>query len=86
MIFSFHVGLTDSLMQLVQFFFVSVCSTFCCHRIARFIILIFVRKYNIQAVFNTNGPRYNFAIDDPNEKNYTANQMALKTLQTRVSI
>jgi hypothetical protein len=28
-----------------------------------------------------NGPRYNFAIDDPNEKNYTGNEMALKTLQ-----
>jgi hypothetical protein len=40
------------------------------------------KKVHIQAVFNKNGPRYNFAIDDPNEKNYTANQMALKTLQT----
>jgi hypothetical protein len=29
-----------------------------------------------------NDPRYNFAIDDPNEKNYTGNEMALKTLQT----
>jgi hypothetical protein len=29
-----------------------------------------------------NGPRYNFAIDDPNEKNYTENEMALKTLQS----
>jgi hypothetical protein len=28
-----------------------------------------------------NGPPYNFAIDDPNEKNYTGNEMALKTLQ-----
>jgi hypothetical protein len=45
MIFSFHVGLTDSVMQRMQFFFsVSVCSTFSCHRIARFIILIFVRN------------------------------------------
>jgi hypothetical protein len=25
-----------------------------------------------------NGPRYNFAIDDPNEKKYTGNKMALK--------
>jgi hypothetical protein len=33
-----------------------------------------------------NDPRYNFAIDDPNEKNYTGNEMALKTLQTCVSI
>jgi hypothetical protein len=24
--------------------------------------------YNIQAVLEKNGPRYNFAIDDPNEK------------------
>jgi hypothetical protein len=46
MIFSFHVGLTDSVMQWMQFFFsVSVCSTFSCHRIARFIILILVRNY-----------------------------------------
>jgi hypothetical protein len=45
MIFSFHVGLTDSVMQRMQIFFsVSVCSTFSCHRIARFIILIFVRN------------------------------------------
>jgi hypothetical protein len=37
MIFSFHVGLTDSLMQRMQFLFsVSVCSTFSCHRIARY--------------------------------------------------
>jgi hypothetical protein len=44
MIFSFHVGLTDSVMQRMQFFFsVSVCSTFSCHRVAIFIILIFVR-------------------------------------------
>jgi hypothetical protein len=45
MIFSFHVGLTDSVMQRMQFFFpVSVCSTFSCHPIAIFIILIFVRN------------------------------------------
>jgi hypothetical protein len=25
---------------------------------------------------------YNFDIDDPNEKNYAGNEMALKTLQT----
>jgi hypothetical protein len=25
---------------------------------------------------------YNFAIDNPNEENYTGNEMALKTLQT----
>jgi hypothetical protein len=25
-------------------------------------------------------PLYNFAIDDPDEKNYTGNEMALKTL------
>jgi hypothetical protein len=43
MIFSFHVGLTDSVMQF--FFSVSVCSTFSCHCIARFIILIFVRNH-----------------------------------------
>jgi hypothetical protein len=29
-----------------------------------------------------NGPRYNFATDNPNEKNYTGNEMALKTFQT----
>jgi tRNA U34 5-carboxymethylaminomethyl modifying enzyme MnmG/GidA len=29
-----------------------------------------------------NGPRYTFAIDDPNEKNCTGNEMTLKTLQT----
>jgi hypothetical protein len=29
-----------------------------------------------------NGPRYNFATDNPNEKKYTGNEMALKTLQT----
>jgi hypothetical protein len=29
-----------------------------------------------------NGPRYNFAIDDSNENNYTGNEMALETLQT----
>jgi hypothetical protein len=28
------------------------------------------------------GPSYNFAIDNPNEKNYTGNEMALNTLQT----
>jgi hypothetical protein len=40
MIFSFHIGLSDSVMQRIQLFFsVSVCLTFCCHRIARFIIL-----------------------------------------------
>jgi hypothetical protein len=38
-------------------------------------------------IFNTgclikNGPRYNFAIDNPNEKKFTGNEMALKTLQT----
>jgi hypothetical protein len=45
MIFSFHVGLTDSMMQRIQFLFpVNVSSTFSCHRIARFIILIFVRN------------------------------------------
>jgi hypothetical protein len=36
----------------------------------------------MQAVFKKNGPRYNFAIDAPNEKNYATNEMALKTLQT----
>jgi hypothetical protein len=25
-----------------------------------------------------NGPRYNFAIDDPNEKKYTGDEMTLK--------
>jgi hypothetical protein len=45
MIFSFHVGVTDSVMQRIQLFFsVSAWSTFPCHRIARFIILIFVKK------------------------------------------
>jgi hypothetical protein len=39
----------------------------------------------IMMIFNTgclikNGPR--FAIDNPNEKNFTGNEMALKTLQT----
>jgi hypothetical protein len=44
-IFSFHVGLTESVMQRMQLFFsVSVCSTFSGHRIAKFIIFIFVRK------------------------------------------
>jgi hypothetical protein len=28
------------------------------------------------------GPHHNFAIDDPKEKNYIGNEMALKTLQT----
>jgi hypothetical protein len=37
MIFSFHVGLTDSVMQTDAIFFsVSVCSTFSCHRIDHF--------------------------------------------------
>jgi hypothetical protein len=27
-----------------------------------------------------NGPGYNFTIDDPNEKSYTRNEMALKTI------
>jgi hypothetical protein len=27
-------------------------------------------------------PRYNFALDDSNEKTYTGNEIALKTLQT----
>jgi hypothetical protein len=36
----------------------------------------------ILAVLKKNGPRYNFATDNPNEKNYTGNEMALKTLQT----
>jgi hypothetical protein len=36
----------------------------------------------IQAVLKQNGPRYNFAIDDPNEFFFTGNEMALKTLQT----
>jgi hypothetical protein len=44
MIFSFHVGLPDSVRQRIQLFSISVCSTFCCHCIARFIILIFVRN------------------------------------------
>jgi hypothetical protein len=29
-----------------------------------------------------NDPRYNLAIDNPNEKKYTGNEMTLKTLQT----
>jgi hypothetical protein len=29
-----------------------------------------------------NDPRYNFAIDNPNGKKYTGNEMALKTLET----
>jgi hypothetical protein len=33
-----------------------------------------------------NGPRYNFAIDDPNEKKYTGNEIALKTLKTIIFI
>jgi hypothetical protein len=38
--------------------------------------------FNIHAVLK-NGPRYNFAIDDPNEKKkITGNEMAPKTLQT----
>jgi hypothetical protein len=47
MIFSFHVGLTDSEMQRIQLFFlVGVCSTFSCHRIARFIIFNIRKKLN----------------------------------------
>jgi hypothetical protein len=38
------------------------------------------KKYT--GVLKKNGLRYNFAIDDPNEKKYTGNEMALKTLQT----
>jgi hypothetical protein len=42
----------------------------------------YTHKY-IQAVLKKNGPRYNFFIDDPNEKkNYRGNEMALKTQQT----
>jgi hypothetical protein len=33
-------------------------------------------------VLKKNGPRYNFAIDDPNEIFFTGNEMALRTLQT----
>jgi hypothetical protein len=43
--FSFHVGLTDSVTQRMQFFFLSLSVRhFVCHRIARFIILIFVKS------------------------------------------
>jgi hypothetical protein len=37
-------------------------------------------RWNIQDVLKKNCPRYNFAIYDPNKKNYTRNEMALKTL------
>jgi hypothetical protein len=50
------------------------------------LILLFCVCSHIQAVLKKNGPRYNFAIDDPNEKKYTGNKMALKTLQTSVNI
>jgi hypothetical protein len=38
----------------------------------------------VNDVIKKNGPRYNFATDNPNEKNYTStgNEMALKTFQT----
>jgi hypothetical protein len=46
----------------------------------------FITTLYMLAVFKTNRPRYNFAIDDPKEKNYATNEMALKTLQTSVSL
>jgi hypothetical protein len=50
------------------------------------LLLLSLRPYGLNyeedTVFKKNGPRYNFATDDPNEKNYTGNEMALKTLQT----
>jgi hypothetical protein len=42
----------------------------------------FITTLYMLAVFKTNRPCYNFAIDDPQEKNYATNEMALKTLQT----
>jgi hypothetical protein len=48
-------------------------------------LLLSLRPYGLnyeEDVFKKNGPRYNFATDDPNEKKYTGNEMALKTLQT----
>jgi hypothetical protein len=44
--------------------------------------LLQVVKHGYRLFKKKNDPRYNFAIDDPNEKNYTGNEMALKTLQT----
>jgi hypothetical protein len=43
--------------------------------------LSFAHPVNLYSLsLKKNGPRYNFAINDP--KNYTGNEMALKTLQT----
>jgi aspartyl-tRNA synthetase len=49
MIFSFHPGLTDSVMQRMQLFFsVSVCSTFSGHRIAKIISKISIKRCYFQ--------------------------------------
>jgi hypothetical protein len=40
------------------------------------------QNYEDTGCLKKNGPRYNFATDNPNEKKYTGNKMALKTLQT----
>jgi hypothetical protein len=40
---------------------------------------LFSNVFYIQAVFKKNGPGYNFAIDNSNEKNYTGNEMTKNT-------
>jgi hypothetical protein len=42
--YDFFISCWTNWFSDATFFSVSICSTFCCHRIAKFIILIFVRK------------------------------------------
>jgi hypothetical protein len=49
--------------------------------LVRFFMIIMMMIFNTGCLIK-NGPRYNFAIDNPNEKIFTGNEMALKTLQT----
>jgi hypothetical protein len=49
--------------------------------LVRFFMIIMMMIFNTGCLIK-NGQRYNFAIDNPNEKNFTGNEMALKTLQT----
>jgi hypothetical protein len=55
--------------------------------LTKFVIQPAVHLHRLCGFKNTgcltkNGPRYNLAIDDPNKKDHTGNEMALKTLQT----
>jgi hypothetical protein len=43
---------------------------------------VFPSRINTGCLEKKNGSRYNFVIDNPNEKKYTGNGMALKRLQT----